>query len=104
MMSIMAGMATIFLVAVVGKGEDVYYGEGGNDTIIASGDRQPDKLYCGKGKDRYLADSNASASASAGHTGSASASVTTTPAPTPSEKNDYVDSSCEKKMLPLQVD
>ena len=52
------------------KGEDVYYGEGGNDLIFAKGDRQPDKLYCGKGKDRYLA-----------------------------EKIDYVDSSCEKKML-----
>ena len=51
-------------------GEDVYYGEGGNDGIFAQGDRQPDKLYCGKGKDRYVA-----------------------------EKIDYVDSSCEKKML-----
>jgi hypothetical protein len=52
------------------KGEDVYYGEGGNDGIFAQGDRQPDKLYCGKGKDRYVA-----------------------------EKIDYVDSSCEKKLL-----
>jgi RTX calcium-binding nonapeptide repeat (4 copies) len=52
------------------KGEDVYYGEGGNDFIFAQGDSQPDKLYCGKGKDRYVA-----------------------------EKIDYVDSSCEKKVL-----
>jgi hypothetical protein len=51
-------------------GEDVYYGEGGNDFIFAQGDRQPDKLYCGKGKDRYFAD-----------------------------KIDYVDSSCEKNMV-----
>ena len=50
-------------------GEDVYYGEGGNDFIFARGDRQPDKLYCGKGKDRYFAD-----------------------------KIDYVDSSCELNM------
>jgi hypothetical protein len=49
--------------------EDVYYGEGGNDVILAKGDRQPDKLYCGKGKDRYVAD-----------------------------KIDYVDSSCEKNV------
>lgn len=52
-------------------GEDVYYGEGGNDVIFASfPDGQPDKLYCGKGKDRYFAD-----------------------------KIDYVDSSCEKNMV-----
>jgi hypothetical protein len=50
-------------------GEDVYYGGDGNDWILAIGDRQPDKLYCGKGKDRYLA-----------------------------EKIDYVDSSCELNM------
>ena len=50
-------------------GEDVYYGEGGNDFISARGDRQPDKLYCGKGKDKYFAD-----------------------------KIDYVDSSCELNM------
>jgi hypothetical protein len=60
---------------VKGEGEDVYYGEGGNEVIFARGDRQPDKLYCGKGKDRYGA-----------------------------EKIDYVDSSCEKKMLAAVVD
>jgi RTX calcium-binding nonapeptide repeat (4 copies) len=50
-------------------GEDVYYGGGGNDWILARGDRQPDKLYCGTGKDKYFAD-----------------------------KIDYVDSSCELDM------
>jgi hypothetical protein len=53
-----------------GKGEDVLYGGDGNDSIFAFGDRQPDKLYCGKGKDEYGID-----------------------------KNDYVDSSCEKKAV-----
>jgi RTX calcium-binding nonapeptide repeat (4 copies) len=52
-----------------GKGEDVYYGKGGSDFISARGDRHPDKLYCGKGKDEYFAD-----------------------------KIDYVDSSCELNM------
>ena len=65
-----------FLLA--GKGEDVFYGGDGNDSLssltfcyrrsCSSNDGQRDKLYCGKGNDRYLAD-----------------------------KNDYVDSSCEKK-------
>jgi hypothetical protein len=55
-------------------GEDVYYGGDGNDWFYAH-DGQPDKLYCGKGKDRYIA-----------------------------EKIDYVDSSCEKKMLAPVVD
>ena len=51
------------------EGEDVIYGGDGNDYLgDTRNDGQPDKLYCGKGKDRYLAD-----------------------------KNDYVDSSCEKK-------
>jgi hypothetical protein len=50
-----------------GGGEDVLYGGDGNDTLIDY-DGQQDKLYCGKGKDHYRAD-----------------------------KNDYVDSSCEKK-------
>jgi RTX calcium-binding nonapeptide repeat (4 copies) len=53
-----------------GKGEDVIYGGDGNDNL-GDLDGQRDKLYCGKGKDRYYAD-----------------------------KNDYVDSSCEKKLKP----
>jgi hypothetical protein len=53
-----------------GKGEDVIYGGDGNDFLNTAGDVQRDKLYCGEGKDRYLAANNA---------------------------NDYVDSSCEKK-------
>jgi hypothetical protein len=88
---------------VKGEGEDVYYGGDGNDVLVAN-DGQRDKLYCGKAKDRYIAVANASASASPVHTGSASASETTTPAPTPSEKIDYVDSSCEKKVLAPVVD
>ena len=54
-----------------GLGEDVLYGGDGDDFFSADRDRQRDKLYCGKGKDSYLAD-----------------------------KNDYVDSSCEKKRPP----
>ena len=51
-------------------GEDVLYGGDGNDTLDGTlGGRQQDKLYCGEGRDRYLAD-----------------------------ENDYVDSSCEKKV------
>jgi hypothetical protein len=58
-----------------GKGEDVLYGGDGSDYFLAwedrpGEDRQPDKLYCGKGKDEYGAD-----------------------------KNDYVSSSCEKKIV-----
>ena len=60
---------------VGGPGEDAMYGSDGDDRIAATrvpggdrGDGQRDELYCGKGKDRYAAD-----------------------------KNDYVDSSCEKK-------
>ena len=54
-----------------GKGEDVMYGGDGND-LLTDNDGQRDKLYCGKGKDHYSAD-----------------------------KNDYVDSSCEKKIKPI---
>jgi hypothetical protein len=51
------------------QGEDVLYGGDGNDFLVDGvTDSERDKLYCGKGKDRYIAD-----------------------------KNDYVDSSCEKK-------
>ena len=51
------------------EGEDVIYGGDGNDYLgDTRNDGQRDKLYCGKGKDHYLAD-----------------------------KKDYVDSSCEKK-------
>ena len=50
-------------------GEDVFYGGDGNDYIFAIRDKQqPDKLYCGEGRDDYFAN-----------------------------KNDYVDSSCEIK-------
>ena len=53
------------------KGEDVLYGGDGNDIVIGAYSLgQRDKLYCGEGKDRYYADNN-----------------------------DYVDSSCEKKVL-----
>lgn len=54
------------------KGADVYHGGDGNDFIydMRTRDRQPDKFYCGEGKDRYYAD-----------------------------KIDYVDSSCEKGHL-----
>ena len=53
------------------KGEDVIYGGDGNDILDGQGgeDGQRDKLYCGKGKDHYIAN-----------------------------KNDYVDSSCEVKV------
>jgi Ca2+-binding RTX toxin-like protein len=51
-----------------GQGQDVMYGGDGNDQLDDL-DNQRGKRYCGKGKDRYLAD-----------------------------KIDYVDSSCEKKV------
>ena len=55
------------------KGEDVLYGGDGNDFLVDGvTDSERDKLYCGKGKDRYYI----------------------------ADKNDYVDSSCEKKGLP----
>lgn len=58
-----------------GKGADVIYGGGGNDFIGSFfPNDQPDKLYCGKGKDRYYF---------AGRF----------------DKLDYVDSSCEKKAM-----
>jgi hypothetical protein len=51
-------------------GEDVLYGGDGNDTLDGAGDRrQRDELYCGEGRDYYFAD-----------------------------KNDYVDSRCEKQL------
>jgi len=51
-----------------GGGADVLYGGDGNDYVLTKReDRQPDKLYCGEGKDTYEAD-----------------------------KNDFVSSSCEK--------
>ncbi len=53
-----------------GSGNDKIYGGDGNDSLAAK-DGQRDKLYCGKGKDEYFAD-----------------------------KNDYVSSSCEKKVKP----
>ena len=59
-----------------GKGEDVIYGGDGNDLLDGSLDhRQRDELYCGKGRDEYAAD-----------------------------KNDYVDSSCEKKAELIRID
>jgi hypothetical protein len=52
-----------------GPGEDVLYGGEGNDFLDGYDvGGQRDKLYCGEGRDYYLAD-----------------------------KNDYVDSSCEEK-------
>jgi hypothetical protein len=54
-----------------GKGEDVLYGGDGNDLLGEGDDGQRDKLYCGEGRDQYMA-----------------------------EKRDYVDSSCEEKMAP----
>ena len=56
-----------------GNGADVIYGGDGSDFIDARGDkqpRQPDKLYCGEGKDQYQVD-----------------------------LTDYVDSSCEKEAM-----
>jgi hypothetical protein len=53
-----------------GQGEDVLYGGEGNDFLVDDDDGQRGKLYCGKGKDQYVAD-----------------------------KKDYVDSSCEKTPL-----
>ena len=58
-----------------GPGNDVLYGEDGNDMLggglhNTGSDGQRDKFYCGAGKDLYVAD-----------------------------KNDYVDSSCEKENL-----
>jgi Ca2+-binding RTX toxin-like protein len=53
-----------------GEGKDVLYGGDGSDYLDGTPDgRQRDKLYCGEGRDYYYAD-----------------------------KNDYVDSSCEKKL------
>src|SRR5215216_4097417 len=54
-----------------GAGDDVLYGGDGNDVLDATLDGQRDKLYCGKGKDTYIAD-----------------------------KNNDVDSSCEKENPP----
>ena len=56
------------------SGNDVIYGGPGNDKLD-SGDDGGDKLYCGAGRDKYIAD-----------------------------KNDYVDSSCEKKPLIAQFE
>ena len=55
-------------------GKDVIYGGDGNDLLdgASNEDGERDELYCGKGKDKYLAD-----------------------------KKDYVDSSCEVKRGPL---
>jgi Ca2+-binding RTX toxin-like protein len=50
---------------------DVIYGGDGNDFIEGYQDGQPDKFYCGKGKDVYVVHG----------------------------KSNYVDSSCEKRVL-----
>jgi Ca2+-binding RTX toxin-like protein len=59
-----------------GQGADVIYGGDGNDDLGEGGgvhkDVHPDKFYCGKGKDKIYS-------------------------PSPG-KNDYVSSSCEKKI------
>ena len=52
-----------------GEGEDIIYGGPGNDDIHTGGDGEWDKLYCGEGRDEYLAN-----------------------------KGDHVSSSCEEKM------
>jgi RTX calcium-binding nonapeptide repeat (4 copies) len=52
------------------KGNDVIYGGDGNDVLDSHDDGQRDKLYCGAGRDKYVAD-----------------------------KNDYVSKSCEKGQL-----
>jgi Ca2+-binding RTX toxin-like protein len=46
------------LYVMGGKGEDVIYGGNGNDFLDgAAADRQQrDKLYCGEGRDQYVAD------------------------------------------------
>ena len=49
-------------------GKDVIYGEDGNDLIVTDDGDRRDKLYCGEGRDRYMAD-----------------------------KGDLVSSSCEKE-------
>jgi Ca2+-binding RTX toxin-like protein len=55
-------------------GKDVIYGGDGNDLLdgASTDDGERDELYCGKGKDHYIA-----------------------------KKIDYVDSSCEEKRPPL---
>jgi uncharacterized protein YceK len=59
----------------VDPGEDVFYGGDGNDSLTGTWDHgQRDKLYCGEGRDAYLAG-----------------------------KQDYVDSSCEKKAKPSKI-
>jgi Ca2+-binding RTX toxin-like protein len=57
-----------------GTDEDVLYGGKGNDKLqlTMSPDGERDKLYCGPGKDKYAAD-----------------------------RLDYVDSSCEEKVKPI---
>jgi hypothetical protein len=81
-------------------GKDVIYGGDGNDVLASNDtDGQRDKLYCGAGRDKYLADPDdyvdsscetASASAQAGHqsghdvfliTSSATASASPVPIP-----------------------
>ena len=57
------------------SGKDVLYGGNGNDIVTAFSDEQRYKLYCGEGRDEYVAG-----------------------------KNDYVDSSCEKKVSPKWLD
>jgi hypothetical protein len=58
-------------------GADVIYGGDGNDFIEAFQDGQPDKLYCGKGKDEYYVEE---------------------------PKNDHVSSSCEKQLWFKPID
>ena len=56
------------------SGNDVIYGGPGNDKLDSNDVDGGDKLYCGAGRDKYHA-----------------------------EKNDYVDSSCEKEPLIAQA-
>jgi len=63
-----------------GAGNDLIYGGPGDDLILTvhlgrgGGNDGRDKLYCGEGRDEYIAD-----------------------------KNDYVSSSCEKKLKPSDL-
>ena len=64
---VLYGGAGVDYLSGIDEGKDVLYGGDGNDVLFADGGGGQDELYCGEGRDRYYSD-----------------------------KNDYVDSSCEK--------
>ena len=66
-----------------GEGKDVLYGGDGNDEVglDARNDGQPDKVYCGKGKDTYVVAKDIYIV----------------------DEIDYVDSSCEKIVNSFQL-